>query len=931
MEPVNRFFGYIYEIPKKMGARLAFGQEFAVNSANSAKKSKNIAASIPSSRLQKNIEVRKQELDYLDFLESARASLASKTTHWVVGLSQKAVTALGIKSRLPIPPTEVQAGEAQIQLGKALDSRDYHSIRDALNKGADPNKPVTLQSGSRMPMELAMARKDEALFELFMNYGASPITSSWVGKGKGSTNLLYALSHGTPRMVERLYKINKELSEYTYQVKTLVHRFNFPSLRKFDGLGRNISIQELKRSAGDFLKSKPDQGAVADSLNNVVTSPTDVSKAMSRIAKGEIAAFSLLLTTSLETDGGKIPHHYGLVIQGDFLIKCNRGWVAQKGLNPGDGPFPGLEIYTIGNKANLRNVLSQLVNTQTMDIAFEKDLDAALSLQLVARVPHQTQSRGNCSFAQSKLLLEAIYLLDLLNKGFSVEEATFLAYDFYKDFTTFDRSEAIDDFIRLMSVMPAEKLNPEILRALGYPTVTEIAKMLLKKAPERKRDALIELMKTRTDLFPEDTRKPLLYDFQKRELKAVLSELLNPASSSKERLNIAKKLIDTNIPLSEKQKERVYFFLNDHELEDSVINLLAEYGVLDPAALANKRMDTEAKIRAIELQVYEIGGVFDQKIGSLEEAEKKLLNAPEQKKEGLVVLWKDRGDKALCCTYINGEGAPVTFVTTNASISSLLSDLEEEFEKDNRITKYSRFFGKLPVGEESPYPPIIPGQVMFFKEDGNLYAWQLLRNGKAQEHNLSNASPTEFEKILQDMKEGQASLNLQNRLSEMESWIYSSDEEAQKYLSVYLHDGNIYAWRAETEGYRQFYVSQKVDGKWNQQLLTGSTENLNEVIESLKRGLLSAKIQLQMALTALEASGKYKVADASKTLSQVIAEKPVVSDFTYQVTKYGEERLVLHYKDQKTAEIKAETFRGNIDLLRAIEEITGYAFPSHSA
>ena len=117
---------------------------------------------------------------------------------------------------------------------------------------------------------------------------------------------------------------------------------------------------------------------------------------------------------------GEMKHSANVVIQGDYLIKCNRGEKLK-------GAKSGLTVYKIKNKDNLEKAILQLKlsghESETMEY-FDRGINEDLGLVEVAYMKHKDQHVGNCPWASAKAAFRAALYLTLLQKeGYTPERA----------------------------------------------------------------------------------------------------------------------------------------------------------------------------------------------------------------------------------------------------------------------------------------------------------------------------------------------------------------------------------------------------------------------------------------------------------------------------------------------------------------------------
>ena len=169
----------------------------------------------------------------------------------------------------------------------------------------------------------------------------------------------------------------------------------------------------------------------------------DVEVAMGRLEQKQAVAIPT----------GWSGHSVGVVIQGKYLFKCNRG--------DRSSHLPaGILVYEITNQnpADLREVITQLISNQTQEY-FEKKMDQKLGLQLQTShiIESHDQSAGNCTWASAKLVLRATLYAQLLKKGMETIKAQDETIKLYKEWSAQDRALAFKEYNQLKEIPPLWK------------------------------------------------------------------------------------------------------------------------------------------------------------------------------------------------------------------------------------------------------------------------------------------------------------------------------------------------------------------------------------------------------------------------------------------------------------------------------------------
>jgi ankyrin repeat protein len=171
-----------------------------------------------------------------------------------------------------------------------------------------------------------------------------------------------------------------------------------------------------------------------------------VSKLLAVFQKGKIIALST----------GWKGHATGVVIAGNFLIKCNRG--------EGANDEPGIRVFVIGNKERLNEALTILIIARNQTNKkntkpFQQKIHQILNLRPaeLSYLPHKDQTSENCAWASAKLVLKALFYGQLLTTRLpaSSNEETLIAsrilanesHCLYKAWTRKDRLVALKDFM----------------------------------------------------------------------------------------------------------------------------------------------------------------------------------------------------------------------------------------------------------------------------------------------------------------------------------------------------------------------------------------------------------------------------------------------------------------------------------------------------
>jgi len=499
-------------------------------------------ASLP--KRESLLSMLKSVVDYLHF----------KTVH----VAYRVAGLLGIKKAEKHPDKQKELNRNFLD---AVFRKDLHGAQRFLRQGADINAITPNQNHA---LDIAIINKDEQMVELLLRHGANP--AMFAGR---TISILQSLIHGTPKISQMLLnkKEDRPILDYVYQLKMLVHRFGLKGeLKNFVGNWTGVSMREVALSAEQFLGSGP----IVDALQNAfLRDERDVKRVVAEINQGRIGAMS----TYFATENGY--HGVGIVVCGDHLIKCNRGMRQ-------DGDICGLEIYRIGNPGNLEQALNRFVELQTAHQLgteyYERGINELLDLTFEEEISHKEQTIGNCTFASSKLLLEAAVYLEQRQKGLDHEEAETIAREKYKAFTAFDREQSVEEFLELIINQPG--ITQEKLMQVGLPAPGRLLQVIAAKLHYPRQNALyermLEAMRKRPDLFDPADEEKLKYakqfgthlkSLKDHEAFIVLKTLTDDTAESEKIKNYLVPFIIEKYPVD--KNPLTYYFLEERGLIDA--------------------------------------------------------------------------------------------------------------------------------------------------------------------------------------------------------------------------------------------------------------------------------------------------------------------------------------------------------------------------
>jgi len=369
-------------------------------------------------------------------------------------------------------------------------------------------------------MPLHYAAGSFKILELILSRGAQDISDS-----KGYRAIHWALMRRGPKLdaiLNLLLPLEKHplLPSFFIYEKMICHRFG--SKRTFEnkdgleisleGFTREFAFKEMQESLHDYIsKFPPDPNLpqdfwlqVSKTMSTLLSNTQNLHSALSKWNPDDIIPLML----------GWQGHTTGLAIskRNNLLLKCNRG--------NGCGEKPGIEVFEIGDKSKLKNVLKSAVSYLPSKLGMKylvDELNQELRLLRVAHLKHKEQSIGNCTWASIKMLLRGvIYLTLLTTKGYE-QNAESLSLKSYKDWSQADRQMALQKFkvfldeletnfspemifsdeMRQEGIIPYEILGNVFLKCLrehrleslkflieGFPNILEIVDRIRAKNPK---------------------------------------------------------------------------------------------------------------------------------------------------------------------------------------------------------------------------------------------------------------------------------------------------------------------------------------------------------------------------------------------------------------------------------------------------------------
>lgn len=361
----------------------------------------------------------------------------------------------------------------------AIFNGSFKDAHRSLLQGADPNFLFDKSNIKTSVLSFAIHKKREDIAALLVNNGARILDE------KGVNNAIYAARKGYFELAQMMYEKDPVLREYEHFIKMIVHRFAIkkPSLSAFSGYRIEVTTLEMLNSFINFLNEESsinarliDRKKIARSIEQALTTDS----AYSQVNRGEIVSLYLLL-----------PGHgvSGVIFKAGtdyFFVKGDRGKFTITDPN-GELAYrnkSGIEFYKITKPENIDNAIKILRQVGKGSIKIPLKLHQEIGLEYYPNeieyvFLQKKQSTGNCAWACAKLLMEIVTYANLRQRGLQHSEALQIANALYKDFTFFDRDEAVDDFLNFLSENKSN-LSDEKLCSFGLPTIREILEDLVK-------------------------------------------------------------------------------------------------------------------------------------------------------------------------------------------------------------------------------------------------------------------------------------------------------------------------------------------------------------------------------------------------------------------------------------------------------------------
>ncbi|MFZ0565465.1 MAG: ankyrin repeat domain-containing protein [Chlamydiales bacterium] len=237
-----------------------------------------------------------------------------------------------------------------------------------------------------------------------------------------------------------------ELRDYTIQVSPLeqmrwwlVFTFNAP-YREFEGMNVDEILDELTNFYEKFLDENKDidQLPPAFTQENRKKSLEILQESFETVLVNDSSdlfqKYQNNTTLMLQTGWIKPTHATVVVISGNTLYRCNRGYTSLK-INP------GIEVFKITKpEAMSPAIFEKLIKAE--DQAFvERDIDEILGLERTEHIDMQPQKIGNCGWASAKAGLLALLHTFIPNLN--------TAKEIYKRFTSEHRYDVLKRAVEL--------------------------------------------------------------------------------------------------------------------------------------------------------------------------------------------------------------------------------------------------------------------------------------------------------------------------------------------------------------------------------------------------------------------------------------------------------------------------------------------------
>lgn len=400
---------------------------------------------------------------------------------------------------------------------QAILSKKKDIVRFLLSKGEKINGKD--KDGGWTPLHYATIVNAPEIVQLLLDKGANAQIVTPIG----FTAKTCAKRLGFSELSTKLAKYDNGHSKWWNQFELLTLIFGFKlnfssddqSKIEFKGSHPKFSYSHLTKSLKQYGSSSPKQiitqwsqdnwKNVTTIVENGFTNLDNIDKICTENSKDSIYAFPL----------GWEKHSTGILIQGDVLIKCDRG----------NSTPPGMHIYKIGNRQALPAVLkklSQLTGSPAGKNYFNHVMDHELKLKEEHYIKTKKQKSGNCSLTSAHLVLRGAIYLKLIQKNYSHADAVKASHDIYHAWDLFDRERAIENFLQLIKTQPEHPLQKYVDKVL-FKVLTQSLKSKYEKVFDKIHAYKPSLIKA----VDQDTGDTLLHTAVDKEDPKIMCKLLD--------------------------------------------------------------------------------------------------------------------------------------------------------------------------------------------------------------------------------------------------------------------------------------------------------------------------------------------------------------------------------------------------------------------
>lgn len=407
----------------------------------------------------------------------------------------------------------------------ACEKDDFSLAQCLINKGANVN--ATNKYGMA-PLTYACIHKHSKAIELLVENGANIKARDKyfiTALNRAYSPDLSTSNSDFLQVIKKLegFEISSFFPKFFYTEKMFCHRFginhqiqNKLGNFKLDGFFNEYSFPEVLASLKKFILNNPsiknsnciDWNQVLQIASKMLDNLINLKNVLSKNNSESI----IPILTEIED------HSTGLLVSksDNILMICDRSIV--------NGKKPGLRIYQIGKPENLPDVLPKILQDEWIEGEEYRDkICSELELIEIGYLKHKNQSIGNCTWASPKAIIRGIIYF-LLRSSLGHEKADELSYRYYKEWTKFDRYEALKDFIegyqKVKEIQNQKNLTDEDLREEGIIPFEILEKAIYKCSRDELMNCL-ELLKEKIPSLFDKIKESLLFDVYCKSQKAV--------------------------------------------------------------------------------------------------------------------------------------------------------------------------------------------------------------------------------------------------------------------------------------------------------------------------------------------------------------------------------------------------------------------------